>query len=298
MSSKITAQTITLADNRKLGYSIYGDPGGFPMLFFHGWPGTRLDISCLTSIAKEHKVKIIGIDRPGMAYSTFQNRRKISDWPSDVLALINHLKLDEYSILAFSTGAFYAIECALQFPGKIKKIGLVSAVPYYKIDWSGTSGQRLYRHAKIFRHFPFLVRPVLRIASDVGLNRYKRNPTKTYLNNLKDLSKLDRKLWEREDIRKWLFDEFLPDLLLSNRKGVAYDLFLLKVSLGSAKEYSEIPPIICPIFLWHGDNDDIVPHIASIEQNKIFKDSKLTVYSNEGHKIIYSHFAEIIEELK
>ena len=50
MCSRITAQTITLADNRKLGYSIYGDPGGFPMLFFHGWPGTRLDISCLTSI--------------------------------------------------------------------------------------------------------------------------------------------------------------------------------------------------------------------------------------------------------
>ncbi len=298
MCSKISAQTITLSDNRKLGYSIYGDPKGFPMLFFHGWPGTRLDISCLASIAKEHYVKIIGIDRPGMTYSTFQKRRKIADFPSDVLALINHLKLDEYSILAFSTGAMYAIECALQIPEKIKKIGLVSSVPYYKINWSGTSGQRLYRHAKIFWHFPWLVRPVLRIVSDIGLNRYKRNPTKTYLNNLKNLSKIDRELWEIEDIRKWLFDEFLPDLLLSSRKGIAYDLFLLVVGLGSAKEYPEIPPITSPIFLWHGDNDDIVPHIASIEQNKIFKGSKLTIYPNEGHKMIYTHFTEIIEELK
>ena len=298
MCSKITAQTITLADSRKLGYSIYGDPDGFPLLFFHGWPGTRLDISCLAPLAKEHNMKIIGIDRPGMTYSTFQKKRKVSDWPSDILALINHLKLDEYSILAFSTGALYAIECALQIPEKIKNIGLISAVPYYKIDWSGTNGQRLYRLARIFYHFPLLTRLFLRISSDIGLNRYVRNPTKTYLNNLKDLAKLDRELWEREDIKKWLFDEFLPDLLLSNRKGVAYDLFLLVVGLGSAKECPEIAPITCPIFLWHGDNDDIVPHIASIEQNKIFKDSKLTIYPNEGHKMIYSRFAEIINELK
>ena len=298
MCSKITAQTITLADNRKLGYSIYGDPVGFPMLFFHGWPGTRLDISCFASIAKEHNVKIIGIDRPGMTYSTFQKRRKIADFPSDVVSLVDHLQLNEYSILAFSTGALYAIECALQFPEKIKKIGLVSAVPYYKIDWTGTSGQRLYRHAKTFRHFPFLVRPILRIASDVGLNRYKRNPIKTYLSNLKDLTRIDRELWEREDIRKWLFDEFLPDLLLSSRKGVAYDLFLLVDGLGSAKKCPPMLVIPKPIFLWHGDNDDIVPHIASIEQNKIFKDSKLTIYPNEGHKMIYTHFTEIIEELK
>ncbi|MHA1188348.1 MAG: alpha/beta fold hydrolase [Candidatus Heimdallarchaeota archaeon] len=262
------------------------------------WPGTRLDISCLAPIAKEHKVKIIGIDRPGMSYSTFQKNRKISDWPNDVLALVNHLKLEEYSILAFSTGALYAIECALQFPEKIKNIGFVSAVPYYKIDWSGTNGRRLYRLAKIFHHFPLLTRSFLRISSDIGLNRYVRNPKKTYLNNLKDLPKLDRELWEREDIRKWLFDEFLPDLLLSDRKGVAYDLFLLVVGLGSAKK---CPPMLVatkPIFLWHGDKDDIVPFVVSVEQNKIFKDSKLTIYPNEGHKIIYSHFAEIIEELK
>ncbi|MHA1504815.1 MAG: hypothetical protein ACTSPT_06450 [Candidatus Heimdallarchaeota archaeon] len=95
-----------------------------------------------------------------------------------------------------------------------------------------------------------------------------------------------------------MFDEFLPDLLLSERKGVAYDLFLIVVGLGSANECPEKPPITKPIFLWHGDTDDIVPHIASIEQNKIFKDSKLTIYPNEGHKIIYTHFAEIIKELK
>ncbi|MHA1244695.1 MAG: alpha/beta hydrolase [Candidatus Heimdallarchaeota archaeon] len=298
MCSKITAQTITLSDDRKLGYSIYGDPDGFPMLFFHGWPGTRLDISCLAPIAKEHNMKIIGVDRPGMTYSSFQKKRKVADWPGDVLALINHLQIEEYSILAFSTGALYAIECALQIPEKIKKIGLVSAVPYYKIGWSGTKNKRLYRLAKIFHPFPLLVRSFLRIVSDIGLNRYVRNPTKTYLNSLKDLSQIDRETWEREDIRLWLFEEFLPDLLLSERKGIAYDLFLLAYGLGSPKEYEEIPNFSFPIYLWHGESDDIVPHIASIKQNKIYHGSKLTIYPNEGHKIIYTHFAEIIEELK
>ena len=298
MSSKITAQTIMLSDNRKLGYSVYGDPEGFPILFFHGWPGTRLDISCFSNIAKKQKVKIIGIDRPGMTYSSFQKRRKVTDWPSDVLALIDHLKLEEYSILAFSTGALYAIECALQIPEKIKKIGLVSALPYYKIDWSGTNNKGLYRLTKIFRHFPLVMRLFLRIMSDIGLNRYLRNPTKTYLKNLKDMPKLDRETWGREDIRFWLFDEFLPDLLLSKRKGIAYDLFLIGAGLGSAKEYKKPHLTTFPIYLWHGEADNIVPVVASVEQNKIFKDSKLTTYPNEGHKVIYTHFAEIISNLK
>ncbi|MGC9779882.1 MAG: hypothetical protein HZR80_11615 [Candidatus Heimdallarchaeota archaeon] len=43
----------TLSDSRILGYALLGDPRGKPILYFHGWPGTRLDISCFHKEAKE-----------------------------------------------------------------------------------------------------------------------------------------------------------------------------------------------------------------------------------------------------
>jgi pimeloyl-ACP methyl ester carboxylesterase len=35
-----TDSIMTLANGRQLGYAEYGDPNGFPIFFFHGFPGS------------------------------------------------------------------------------------------------------------------------------------------------------------------------------------------------------------------------------------------------------------------
>ena len=35
----------TLRDGRQLAFAEYGDPAGWPVFFFHGWPGSRLDFA-------------------------------------------------------------------------------------------------------------------------------------------------------------------------------------------------------------------------------------------------------------
>jgi pimeloyl-ACP methyl ester carboxylesterase len=32
---------ITLTDGRTLGFAEYGDPKGWPVMYFHGWPSSR-----------------------------------------------------------------------------------------------------------------------------------------------------------------------------------------------------------------------------------------------------------------
>ena len=34
---------ITLTDGRALGFAEYGDPKGWPVMYFHGWPSSRLE---------------------------------------------------------------------------------------------------------------------------------------------------------------------------------------------------------------------------------------------------------------
>ena len=36
-------RTIQLSDGRRLGYAEFGDPGGAPVIYFHGWPGPRVE---------------------------------------------------------------------------------------------------------------------------------------------------------------------------------------------------------------------------------------------------------------
>lgn len=72
-------QVVSLSDGRKLGYALYDDDKGFPVLYFHGLPGSRLEAGKLAFSALKMQICLIGIDRPGMGLSSLKKKRTISD---------------------------------------------------------------------------------------------------------------------------------------------------------------------------------------------------------------------------
>lgn len=50
MDDKNTSQQIKLQDGRVLGYAEYGSPEGLPVFYFHGFPGSRLDLKLKMTI--------------------------------------------------------------------------------------------------------------------------------------------------------------------------------------------------------------------------------------------------------
>jgi pimeloyl-ACP methyl ester carboxylesterase len=76
------AQTITLRDGRTLGYAEYGDPNGKPLLWFHGFPGCRLDGKLVEEAAGAAGVRVIAPDRPGMVYRHSSPRAHSSTGPA------------------------------------------------------------------------------------------------------------------------------------------------------------------------------------------------------------------------
>jgi pimeloyl-ACP methyl ester carboxylesterase len=80
-----TDRTVRLRDGRLLGYADWGDPGGRPLFFFHGWPGSRLEGRLGEESARAKGIRLIALDRPGMGLSDYQPRRTLVDWPDDVL---------------------------------------------------------------------------------------------------------------------------------------------------------------------------------------------------------------------
>jgi pimeloyl-ACP methyl ester carboxylesterase len=297
MAKEAPFSTFLLQDGRKLGYIDYGDPKGKPILFFHGWPGTRLDLYCFQEETKKLGVRFIGVDRPGMSYSTYQRKRTISDWPNDVLELVSFLNLEKFSILGFSTGGLYAIECLHTMSDKINRIGLVSAVPYYSIDFPKEDLTRELKVLEKMANYPALLKLICRIGTRIGLGNYRRKPVKEYKNSMATMPTIDQKIWSSERIKKWFLEIYIPDLLSSSIKGVAHDLFLLFSWLKNPKVNRKKITSHREVSIWHGKEDNVVPVKASERQSCYFERVETIYYPKEGHKIIYTHYEEILKSL-
>jgi pimeloyl-ACP methyl ester carboxylesterase len=123
-------QTFILPDGRLLGYAEYGDQNGTPLLYFHGYPSSRLEAYSIDDIARRQNVRLIGLERPGFGLSTPQPNRCILDWPTDVLAFAKGMQLSNFAVIGISGGGPYALACAYVIPKEIVTgVGLFASGP-------------------------------------------------------------------------------------------------------------------------------------------------------------------------
>ena len=90
---------LILPDGRKLGYAQYGSPNGKPVFMLHGMPGSRLDAGHFDDIGKELGARVIGIDRPGIGWSSPQPGRRLSDHVKEVEAVADALGIERFRIM-------------------------------------------------------------------------------------------------------------------------------------------------------------------------------------------------------
>ncbi|KAL2820160.1 Alpha/Beta hydrolase protein [Aspergillus cavernicola] len=120
-------QTLPLPDGRILGYAESGCPTGFPLLYFHGFPSSRLEGCAIDAIARRHGLRIIAADRPGYGLSTFQPNRGIMDWPADMQSLVDQLGIPRFAVLGGSGGGPYALACAHSLPHeRLSAVGILA----------------------------------------------------------------------------------------------------------------------------------------------------------------------------
>ena len=104
-------QTITLADGRILGFAEYGKPNGYPVFYFHGFPGSRMEGKFFEDGLMHTNLRFICPDRPGIGLSSAQPNRTLHDWANDIQELIRHLKISKYALFGLSGGVPYALAC-------------------------------------------------------------------------------------------------------------------------------------------------------------------------------------------
>ena len=149
----------------KLAVDQTGDPDGVPILFFHGWPASRLQGSGFGPEAHELGARIICPDRPGVGLSSLQPGRRLLDWPPLVAELARQLHIDRLRILAISGGGHYAFACAYALPELVEAIAVVSGAPPLGPDVDRRALLAIYRWLlAVYRRQPILVRSFFRVA--------------------------------------------------------------------------------------------------------------------------------------
>lgn len=125
MRAPAPSLTVRLADGRVIAVEEYGDPAGPPVLYFHGWPASRLEAGLIPDLP----VRLLSLDRPGYGRSTPHRGRTLLDWPRDVAAVADRLGLPRVHVVGLSGGGPYAAACALALPDRVLGAALVCPVP-------------------------------------------------------------------------------------------------------------------------------------------------------------------------
>lgn len=96
----------------------------------HGAPGSR-SFGPDSQTTARAGVRLITVDRPGYGRSDPQPGRQVLDWPADVEELTAVLGVEHFDIAGHSSGGPYALACAYTFPGRVKRVALISCIAPY-----------------------------------------------------------------------------------------------------------------------------------------------------------------------
>ena len=109
-----------------MAYCEWGALDGYPVVFLHGSPGSRL--FCPDEQATiAAGVRLLTIDRPGYGRSDPRPSSALLDWPDDYIELADQLHLPPCPVIGWSAGGRYALAMGFRAPDLVTTIGVAGS---------------------------------------------------------------------------------------------------------------------------------------------------------------------------
>jgi pimeloyl-ACP methyl ester carboxylesterase len=282
-------ETLRLEDGRLLGYAVYGDPEGWPIFYFHGFPGSRLEAQLADRVAARMGIRLIALDRPGFGLSDFKPRRTIFEWPDDVVKIADALRINRFATIGVSGGGPYAAACARKIPQRLTAVAIVCGLGPLDTP-NGTDRMVRTNHLIFFlgRRLPWLAKISLwRIAYQV-----RRNPEGTLRRMIVALPDPDKAVLARPEVKTAMKDNVV-EAFRGGSRGAACELLLYTRPWGFLLE-----DIATRVNLWHGEQDVSVPPTMGQYQARTIPNCRAIFYPGEGHfSLVINHMEEVLSGL-
>jgi pimeloyl-ACP methyl ester carboxylesterase len=293
MESMEPVETELAVGDRVLRIRDTGDIDGLPIVYFHGTPGSRLDLTFGEDVLGRQGVRIISFDRPGYGGST-EAAFGLSSVARDSLSIADSLGLGDFATLGLSGGGPFALAAAAAGGDRVTGVGVASgAGPFEFVPNALNQLSEIDKEA--YSHLP-------------------GDPETAALGFASGFEELAQMLRSGDD--EAVIAEFEPalserDRVLMSAKAVGPNVIgsmregLSKSVLGGGWDNVawighwdfEISQVRCPVLLWYGEQDLMAPpvHGQWLQENLI--NATLTIRPSEGHFGLVDHFSEVLQEL-
>lgn len=274
---------IQLPGGRALCYAECGDPGGRPVFYFHGFPGSRLEAGLIGPAAAAHGVRIFAVDRPGFGRSGFQPRRRLLDWPDDVGLLADALGLGRFSVLGVSGGGPYALACARSLAARLDGVAVAAGLGPVP-DPGGLAGMIWHNRwgLHVVSRAPWLSLPVFALLAPL----FQRNPAWVVARLAARAAPPDEAFFRHPE-RAAVFAETLREAFRQGPRGPARDAVIYGRPWGF-----RLQDVTAPVRLWHGERDTVVPAAMGRRVAAALPRCRAEFFRDEGHFSLVVHVAE------
>jgi len=264
-----------------LNYHEYGVKNGSPVLYFHGFPGSHLDIQLFTDEAqlKELNIRLIAVNRPGYSDSEGVEGRTLKDWSTKVEELADHLGLKKFSILAYSGGAPFAYACCYFIPERLNKVIIVSGMT------TPDAPQAKKGSAMMIPKAPKIILKGM-------MKMLQTKPEKFEASMRRGFPEVDQLIYDISKIKSTMMNTILEGMK-NGYKGAYQDAIIYKNEWGFM-----LSGIDHPINLYHGTMDQNVKIESAKYMIDLLPNCKSKIYPEEGHlSLIYNHSDDILKSL-
>lgn len=265
--------TITVKDGTQIFYRDLGK--GQPLVFHHGWPLSADDWDAQTMFFLNKGFRVIAHDRRGHGRSsqTFDGN-DMDTYAADAVALMDHLGIKGAIHIGHSTGGGEVTRYVASYGGggRVAKAVLIGSVPPIMVKSDKNPGGT-----------PIEVFDGYRTA--LAANRaqlYRDVPSGPFYSFNRPGAK----------VLDGVIDNWWRQGMIGGLKA-HYDC----IKAFSETDFTEdLKKIDCPVFVMHGDDDQIVPIADSaMLSSKLLKNGTLKVYKGFPHGMATTH-ADIINE--
>lgn len=277
---------LTLPDGRTVGYSLYGDPAGTPVVNCHGGLVSGHDVGPAEADARVLGICVVSPDRPGVGRTDRLPGYDILTWVrTDLLPLLAHLEIHRFGVMGWSEGGQYALATAFAVPDRVARCAVIAGC--LPLDdpavLRGTS--RLDRILiRLSQQAPWAVGAYFALERSLA----RHAPTLLVRATARSLSKVEAAAVRAQG--PWLptlLDEGATDL-----RGGIDEYRALRAPWGFAPE-----DVTVPVGIFQGGADTLVPAEWGRALAERIPGASMTLYPGEGHFIALTRRRAVLEYL-
>jgi pimeloyl-ACP methyl ester carboxylesterase len=254
------------------------------VVFLHGFISSAAVVPGDEDVLREHNVQIICINRPGVGQSSLRKDFLVEDVAKDIYSVLQQMDIASCEVVGWSAGGVFAQCFAAMYPQQTRSLHLIcSSVPFAQEDADKALNGRWNAIRLLDQWVPFVAKPMFRKTS----KQLQENPDEIMQKVIKGLTDSDKWVASQQPAYT-LLKEAACDGLANEGMG-AYEE---AKALGKAK--MDFTKITCPVHIWAGDDDSILPLKTAEYLHQHIRGSQLYVLHHAGHFLHLKEWKQLV----